>query len=251
MSKKKLKKNQKLIKEPKFPITSYKNYSKELRKAIIKELKKELDKKKFKNSYLKNSILSTIKSILSLFDSVFSRKKKKIKKIVKDFAESVNKIHEKRFNTALTKEDIEIKPKVKGKIEEAIKKRVEYNVSLIVSANERAKAKLREALFKNLDLGSPESIKEITQRTLKGYSNNLDLIARDQTLKFSKDLTVVRAEAIGVKEYIYKTSQDERVRETHARLNNKRFELIGDNEGNKRLLEINCRCHREMIFDLD
>jgi len=47
------------------------------------------------------------------------------------------------------------------------------------------------------------------------------LIARDQIGKFNGELTRVRQEAIGIKEYVWHTSLDERVRDTHAALEGK------------------------------
>jgi len=251
MGRRKLKKNQKAVKEPKFPIKPFNDYKRELKKELIEPIRKEMEKTDLKNSILKNEILDEIALVIGIFERIYKRKSKKIEKIVRSFVNAVKRIHEKRFKAGLKKEEIEIKERYSEDVKEAVKRRIEYNVSLIKSANERAKAKLKEALFRNLELGNPEAIRDIVFRELRGYSNNLELIARDQTLKFSKDLTKVKAKKMGVTQYVYRTSQDEKVRPTHARLNKRIFDLEEDNEGNKRLIEINCRCHREIIFNLD
>jgi len=49
-----------------------------------------------------------------------------------------------------------------------------------------------------------------------------ELIARDQVLKANARLTRHRQESVGVKEYIWTTARDKRVREAHARLHNTR-----------------------------
>jgi SPP1 gp7 family putative phage head morphogenesis protein len=49
-----------------------------------------------------------------------------------------------------------------------------------------------------------------------------ELIARDQVLKANGRLAQARQQSVGITEYIWVTSRDKRVRETHARLHNTR-----------------------------
>jgi len=49
------------------------------------------------------------------------------------------------------------------------------------------------------------------------------LIARDQVLKLNAEVTQARHEAVGLTEYIWRTSKDERVRKEHKLLDGKRF----------------------------
>jgi len=76
------------------------------------------------------------------------------------------------------------------------------------------------------------------------------LIAIDQTNKFYGSLQKVRQSQAGISRYIWRTSKDERVRETHVAREGKVFTWekgseIGTHPGQ----EIQCRCIAEPIFD--
>jgi SPP1 gp7 family putative phage head morphogenesis protein len=69
------------------------------------------------------------------------------------------------------------------------------------------------------------------------------LIARDQTTKLNASLTRLRQEDVGVEEYIWQTSGDERVRPTHRANDGKKFRWDKPpsktgHPGN----DVNCRC---------
>jgi SPP1 gp7 family putative phage head morphogenesis protein len=69
------------------------------------------------------------------------------------------------------------------------------------------------------------------------------LIARDQTTKLNASLTKLRQQEVGVEEYIWQTSGDERVRKTHRANDGKKFRWdsppkVTGHPGN----DINCRC---------
>ena len=76
------------------------------------------------------------------------------------------------------------------------------------------------------------------------------LIARDQTTKLNASLTKLRQQEVGVEEYIWQTSDDERVRPTHRANDGKTFQWsspppITGHPGN----DINCRCVARPILD--
>jgi SPP1 gp7 family putative phage head morphogenesis protein len=68
---------------------------------------------------------------------------------------------------------------------------------------------IKDALLTETDLG-PGVFNKVETRAR--------LIARDQIGKFNGELTRVRQESIGIKEYIWHTVLDERVRDSHASL---------------------------------
>ena len=81
------------------------------------------------------------------------------------------------------------------------------------------------------------------------------LIARDQTLKAYGAINKLRQGNLGVEEYVWRTSGDERVRELHAERDGERFswdEPAGDPDdpadGAYPGDAINCRCWAEPIF---
>lgn len=77
------------------------------------------------------------------------------------------------------------------------------------------------------------------------------LIARDQVLKHNADLTRERHKAIGIAKYTWRTSRDERVRDSHDALDGQVFEYgkspIGLDPGE----DYQCRCHAEPVIEGD
>ncbi|MEN9589133.1 MAG: hypothetical protein RLZZ481_919, partial [Pseudomonadota bacterium] len=72
------------------------------------------------------------------------------------------------------------------------------------------------------------------------------LIAQDQTLKLNSDLTRYRLLSVGVKEYIWRTVGDTRVRYSHAERNGKTYSFDkGPAGGSHPGLEVRCRCRSE------
>jgi len=76
------------------------------------------------------------------------------------------------------------------------------------------------------------------------------LIARDQTTKLNASLTRLRQQEVGVEEYIWQTSGDERVRATHKHNDGKVFRWdtppkITGHPGN----DVNCRCVARPVLD--
>lgn len=80
-------------------------------------------------------------------------------------------------------------------------------------------------------------------------------IARDQTAKLNAAMNRERNQALGITEYIWRTSKDERVRESHAKRNGKTFRWDdppagGPADGGHPGEAINCRCTAEPVITL-
>jgi SPP1 gp7 family putative phage head morphogenesis protein len=92
---------------------------------------------------------------------------------------------------------------------------------------------------------------ELTER-FNVAKSRADLIARDQINKLNANLTRDRQQALGIADYIWRTSRDERVRATHIRLEGTRQSW--DNPpvvGSRRLHpgeDFRCRCTAEPII---
>ena len=100
-----------------------------------------------------------------------------------------------------------------------------------------------------------ESASKLKQRIKKqlGISDSrARLIARDQTSKLTSDLNRIRHEQAGIEEYIWRTSQDERVRQRHKGLEGKRYrygQRTGAEEGLPPGQPIQCRCVAQAIVE--
>lgn len=121
------------------------------------------------------------------------------------------------------------------------------NLALIKSIPETIVTQLRSEMTRGLLEG--KSVKDLSalvrERTGVGKSRS-ELIARDQIGKLNGQLAEYRQRGIGIKEYIWRTSQDERVRPTHRVRNGKTYKW--SDAGIRPGSEVRCRCNAEPVF---
>ena len=102
--------------------------------------------------------------------------------------------------------------------------RIQQNVQLIRSIPIQLQGELINAVTKTIEtvgFDQQKLIKTLEQR-FNVAGSRAKLIARDQTTKTIGALTKARQNQIGVKEYTWVTSHDERVRSSHAELSGTR-----------------------------
>lgn len=101
--------------------------------------------------------------------------------------------------------------------------------------------------------GRPVSELQVVLKEALGVSDSrAQLIARDQTSKVTADLNQIRHEQAGVDTYIWRTSQDERVRPRHRDLEGKVYkygEPTGAEEGLPPGQPIRCRCIAQGVVE--
>jgi len=95
-------------------------------------------------------------------------------------------------------------------------------VALVKEGTVRQVRDLSKILRENRDLPVKELSKLIEQRTGVAKSK-ARLWARDQVLKFNASVTKERHLGLGIEEYYWISSNDERVRDRHAELANQKF----------------------------
>lgn len=116
---------------------------------------------------------------------------------------------------------------------EAMLRLLADQVGLITSLPLDAAQRVHEQTLEALTLGSryPERVGEIEQAladahpeaTQSWLTNRATLIARTETARTASVLVQARAEYVGAESYIWKTSGDWKVRESHRKLNNHEF----------------------------
>ena len=133
---------------------------------------------------------------------------------------------------------------------------IESNVSLIKDIPEQSLSRIETKLRAGIEQGA--SAKELQKRTLeevitkrledltkdelKKAKNRAKLIARDQTNKFLGKLNELRQTSLGVEEYIWSTSKDERVRSSHAARDGRKFKWDDPPPDGHPGIPIQCRC---------
>lgn len=127
------------------------------------------------------------------------------------------------------------------------------NVNLIRSIPEEYFKKIEQAVYTGTTQGSKASslikqIKDIGKVT----TNRAKLIARDQTSKINSALSQQRQQNLGIEEYVWRTSEDDRVRESHRSKNGKvfRWDDPPKDTGHPGA-DIQCRCVAQPIIKLE
>lgn len=142
---------------------------------------------------------------------------------------------------------------------------VDRNVSLITSIDQQFFGQLREkARTAVLSGRSTRDLREELQSRYGVSKSRADLIARDQVGKLNGQITQQRHADLGIEEYIWRTSRDERVRgnpaglypdarHSHYALEGRRFKVRGPgapgigHPGD----DFQCRCTQEPVLPWD
>lgn len=136
---------------------------------------------------------------------------------------------------------------------------VEDNVGLIKTIPQETLGRMREIVMEGYRKG--ETTTSIVKKVQRAYGisrRHAQLIARDQVAKLNSNITQRQQRDAGVSEYIWSTSGDSRVRNSHKALNNKRFRWddppVVDERTGRRCHpgeDYQCRCVALPVFDRD
>lgn len=128
---------------------------------------------------------------------------------------------------------------------------VSENTKLISSLPTRLHPELEGIVRRGVMNG--DSVKDIKSAIQSRYGvtdYRATLIAQDQTLKLNADLTRYRLQSVGVKEYTWRSVQDNRVRPEHADRNGKIYSWEKPPSGGRNPgQEVRCRCRAEAIWE--
>lgn len=124
---------------------------------------------------------------------------------------------------------------------------IEANVALIKSIPVQYLGGIRDTVEKAFAAGERwESVAKRIAHVGDVTESRAKLIARDQTAKMNSAFNEVRQVSVGIKEYVWSTSHDERVRPSHASANGHTFRWDDapsiDGEKVHPGEAVNCRC---------
>lgn len=136
---------------------------------------------------------------------------------------------------------------------------VQSNVDLITTqpkdSLEKMRGIVREGFF---DGRRPEVIAKDINASYTTSKQHAKMIARDQTAKLNGQITQAQQKDAGVKEYIWDTSRDRRVRPSHRKLHGKKFRWdeppIVDEKTGRRCHpgeDYQCRCVAIPVFSIE
>lgn len=124
------------------------------------------------------------------------------------------------------------------------------NVSLITRMEENVIGEIGE-LVSRAGRGGIRA-EDLAEQILKRFDvseSRAQLIARDQVSKFNGELTAIRQRQLGVSKYTWRTSMDERVRDTHHKEGNVYAWNDPPADTGHPGEDIQCRCYAEPNFD--
>jgi SPP1 gp7 family putative phage head morphogenesis protein len=195
---------------------------------------------------LQNVKIKSLKKITRRFGfSILKRNREGFEKIISAFKAGTKDKDEKAFQVAIPSL---IKEK---KIYEPYMKKFNENMSLINDLPEYVSGKLKEAYEKGQGLRGTE-IEEFIEKNMKSRAK---LIVRTESAKINAALTETRAKSFGINAYIWSTSSDIRVRESHKMMNGSLVfwddaPILDNMQGHAGEFP-NCRCISLPVFELD
>lgn len=134
-------------------------------------------------------------------------------------------------------------------IEDAVRMAVVENVALIKSIPEQYFGQVEKSVFAHVRSGAPfDELVDDLQARYEVSVSRATMIARDQTAKMNGALTEVTQRSLGLTGYVWRTSGDARVRDTHADLDGKKFEWDAPPSVGHPGQDYNCRCDAEPDF---
>jgi len=203
-----------LIKQYVTPVT------KDIEKTVYPFLEKE------EPFYIKNYDPSDLQALINGLRQQWRILDSEAEKIARQMADRTNEFNREKFvkniNKAIGVDVTDIL--ADSNIEGALNSSVQANVSLIKDMPQTQIDRIQSIVMQGVDGGHDFFSIKKQLRKVDGISKRrARLIARDQVSKLNGALNQIRQDDLGITHYIWRTSEDERVRETHQENNGKRF----------------------------
>lgn len=244
-----------VVKSPKSPEVKYRKQllglSKSLQEnteALITPILRGLE-----SEYVNDAYATTLAQAFDNLRMLYSNTGTQARIISESFTQGVNTVNKQRFYSAI--EDIvgvNLSSIIQREnLEDILVATTRENVALIKSIPEEYFKKIETMVFTSTTQGNSagsmiKQLKEIGNVT----DRRAKLIARDQTSKLNSALNQQRQQNLGVEEYEWVTSKDERVRESHKQNNGKIFRWDSPPPTGHPGEEIQCRCVAKPIIKL-
>lgn len=125
------------------------------------------------------------------------------------------------------------------------------NVQLINSLIDEATNKVQTTVLTGFQTGRrwEEIAKDLEEYVDNGVANRARFIARDQISKLNGQVTQERQKNLGISQYIWRTSLDERVRDSHRELEGTKHSWDDPPSVGHPGEDFQCRCTAEPVLD--
>jgi SPP1 gp7 family putative phage head morphogenesis protein len=171
---------------------------------------------------------------------------------------NVNKTSKKNLKKVASKVDLEIEPMMHDRgIAPWLQNIVDENVGLIKSIPLSHLPTFKNGLIALITADATHTeIRKMIEENFRMTRNKAKLIARDQVGKLNGKINQYRQQQLGGKRYIWRTSEDERVRQRHQDLDGTVHSWekppVVDTRTNRRGHpgeDYQCRCRAEMVLE--
>ena len=169
-----------------------------------------------------------------------------IDETVEQYVKRIQKGHKKRFAKSMRRHfGVEVSMMEDDDVGESMRQAIQQNVGLIKTIPGRFHKHLVSTIEERIATkpGDMQLLTGILNREFKSTGYNLRRLARDQNSKLISRFNQARQQQIGIKEYVWRTAGDDRVRDTHQRNDGRTFRWdttpsVTGHPGD----DIQCRC---------
>lgn len=254
----------KIVPPTRFPDAVAVSYSREINKMVNKSgkvtlavfdavIKNELlnykrsDSREFVMDGPFNVIKNALNKVLSAVVDIFSGKR--IANTVSTFMTTLNQFNKKNMEQqgkAMGIDPTQSEPWLKPFMEEA----VENNVSYITNIRDDYTKKIEHIVLDGAKSGAaPNTIRNQLIEQVGMTKRRAKFVAVDQTGSLFGQMTAKRHQQMGVDRFKWRTSNDERVRDSHRKLEDKIFSYDEPPEVGLPGEDFHCRCIAIPVFD--
>lgn len=210
--------------------------------------------KQFESEYVNDAYAKTLEQAFENLRKSYLDIGLKAKSVSNSFVTNSDNANKSRFYKAMENAvGVNLETIVQGEgLDDILVASTQENVALIRSIPEEYFKKIETLVYSSTTQGDTAGsmIKQI-QKIGKTTTSRAKLIARDQSSKLNSVLSQQRQQNLGVEEYVWKTSGDERVRDNHRSKNGKtfRWDKPPKDTGHPGQ-DIQCRCVAQPIIKL-
>jgi len=210
--------------------------------------------RQFESEYVNDAYAITLEQAFDNLRKSYEAVNIQAKSVSSAFVDRTNSANKKRFYSAMEEAvGVNVESIIQDEgLGDILVATTRENVALIRSIPEEYFKKIETLVFTSTTQGDTAGsmIKQI-QGINKTTAKRAKLIARDQSSKLNSALSQQRQQNLGVEEYVWKTSGDERVRENHKSKNGKtfRWDKPPKDTGHPGQ-DIQCRCVAQPIIKI-
>jgi len=244
------------VKTPKSPEVRYRKQLSALTARLRNDVNTQIVPllRQLQSEYINDAYAKTLEEAFNRLRRAYSDINENAQIVANYFVNNSNQANKQRFYSAMENAvGINLQTVLQNEgLEDVLVATTRENVSLIRSIPEEYFKNIESIVFSGTTQGNNASsmIKQISKQG-KVSNNRAKLIARDQSSKLNSALTQQRSQNLGVEEYIWRTSGDERVRDSHRNKNGKIFKWSNPPKDTGHPgQDIQCRCVAQPIIKI-